>query len=274
MNNTKIEWCDKTWNPVTGCLHGCPYCYARSIVKRFGRPLASPNCYSYSVGLYQLDKPDMKILYKKGDKPGINPYPQGFKPTFHRYRLCEPMDNKNGSVVFVCSMADLFGEWVPDNWIFQVLKAAMNAPQHKYFFLTKYPERYMKIFRSRPFDDDYGTWILPKGFWYGYSASTQKDLDSRDIYTAGIKNLFVSIEPMQEEIILNGEKFGWVIVGAESGNRKAKILPKWEWLEGIVCYCREYDIPLFMKNSLAPIWEGPLIQQFPEGITLSKKGGL
>ena len=33
---TKIDWCDSSWNPVTGCLHGCEYCYARSIAKRFG----------------------------------------------------------------------------------------------------------------------------------------------------------------------------------------------------------------------------------------------
>lgn len=33
---TKIDWCDSTWNPVTGCLHGCEYCYARRIAERFG----------------------------------------------------------------------------------------------------------------------------------------------------------------------------------------------------------------------------------------------
>ena len=36
MNKTKIDWCDSTWNPVTGCLHGCEYCYARGIANRFG----------------------------------------------------------------------------------------------------------------------------------------------------------------------------------------------------------------------------------------------
>ena len=35
MDKTKIDWCDSTWNPVTGCLHGCEYCYARGIAKRF-----------------------------------------------------------------------------------------------------------------------------------------------------------------------------------------------------------------------------------------------
>lgn len=37
MKKTKIDWADSTWNPVTGCLHGCDYCYARKIANRFGR---------------------------------------------------------------------------------------------------------------------------------------------------------------------------------------------------------------------------------------------
>lgn len=35
MNKSKIEWCDYTWNPVTGCFHKCEYCYARKQAKRF-----------------------------------------------------------------------------------------------------------------------------------------------------------------------------------------------------------------------------------------------
>lgn len=28
MEKTKIDWCDSSWSPVTGCLHGCKYCSA------------------------------------------------------------------------------------------------------------------------------------------------------------------------------------------------------------------------------------------------------
>lgn len=35
MEKSKIEWCDSTWNPVSGCYHPCPYCYARSTANRF-----------------------------------------------------------------------------------------------------------------------------------------------------------------------------------------------------------------------------------------------
>jgi len=42
MNRTKIDWCDYTWNPVVGCLHGCPYCYARRMAERFKGGKAYP----------------------------------------------------------------------------------------------------------------------------------------------------------------------------------------------------------------------------------------
>ena len=35
MNKSLIEWCDFTWNPVTGCQHGCLYCYAAKQANRF-----------------------------------------------------------------------------------------------------------------------------------------------------------------------------------------------------------------------------------------------
>lgn len=50
MLKTKIEWCDSTWNPVTGCRHECPYCYARRIAERF-----SGYDPQYGAGLTELD---------------------------------------------------------------------------------------------------------------------------------------------------------------------------------------------------------------------------
>jgi protein gp37 len=54
-----------------------------------------------------------------------------------------------------------------------------------------------------------------------------------------------------------------VIVGAETGNRKGKVIPKREWVEAIVNECRKNKIPVFLKNSLAPVWGEPLIQEYP-----------
>lgn len=90
MNKSKIEWCDHTWNPITGCNHGCHYCYARTMTARFsGDVRLNKMCkadYSTQTGpdgstLYVLDKP---MLSETGH-PLV--YPFGFEPTFHRYRM-------------------------------------------------------------------------------------------------------------------------------------------------------------------------------------------
>ena len=57
--------------------------------------------------------------------------------------------------------------------------------------------------------------------------------------------------------------YKWVIVGAETGKHKGKIIPKREWIEKIVKDCRSRNIPLFMKSSLADIWGENLVQEFP-----------
>lgn len=62
---------------------------------------------------------------------------------------------------------------------------------------------------------------------------------------------------------LRRDNMGWVIIGAETGNRKEKVIPQREWIEAIVSACQKAGIPVFMKSSLSKIWGGPLIQKFP-----------
>ena len=80
--------------------------------------------------------------------------------------------------------------------------------------------------------------------------------------------LFVSIEPILEDLdIIDSPLINyvdWVIVGAETGRRKNKVVPERKWIEHIVNKCRESNIPVFMKSSLADIWGEPLIQEFPD----------
>lgn len=135
---TKIDWCDATWNPVTGCLHGCEYCYARRIAERFGKHLM-PIFTHYSV----LNEPVREVRGICAGK--VLPYPFDFTPTYHRYKLGEPSRWTKPRTIFVCSMADLFGDWVPDEWIEEVFQACKAAPQHRYLFLTKNPDRYFSL---------------------------------------------------------------------------------------------------------------------------------
>lgn len=238
MNKTKIDWCDSTWNPVTGCLHRCEYCYARGIANRFGFGAYEPNI-------------DERVLIEPAVSAGKKvPYPFNFEPTFHKYRLNE-YQNKKGRNIFVCSMADLFGDWVPDEWIEEVFKACDNAPQHNYLFLTKNPFRYEILHRKG---------ILRKrdNMWYGYSMP-KNDCDYW--YDSRYKT-FESMEPLLEMVAAPHSK--WTIIGAETGHRKNKVVPEAKWIAHIVNQCRRSNIPVFMKSSLSDIWGESLIQEFPE----------
>ena len=248
MDKTKIDWCDSSWNPVTGCLHNCEYCYARSIANRFG---------------FHANEPDIneRILEEIPISGGKKvPYPFDFQPTLHRYRLDEYL-NKRGRNIFVCSMADLFGEWVPDSWIDEVFEACRRAPHHNYLFLTK---NYMRA----------SDFKFEKNWWIGrtYTSNQDKALCYGDPWSTDITeraNQFLSIEPLLGEVTdlpyyAHEYGFRWVIIGAETGNRKSKVIPKREWIERIVKDCRFRNVPVFMKSSLADIWGEPLIREFPE----------
>lgn len=250
MNKTKIDWCDSTWNPVTGCLHGCEYCYARNISERFkARELGEFGEEKVNGNyIYELNSP---LLQRTSNGACMkSAYPYGFAPTLHRYRLNDYI-GKQGRNIFVCSMADLFGLWVPDSWIEEVFKACEKAPQHNYLFLTKNPKRYEELGEKGVLPDS-------PNMWFGFS---QTETINKSLYIpAG--NIFVSVEPILKET--RPCLTDWVIVGAETGKRKDKVIPKREWIEQIVEDCRKYGIPIFMKSSLADIWGEPLIQEFPK----------
>ncbi len=272
MDRTKIDWCDSTWNPVTGCLHGCEYCYARGIAKRFGGWNDSDGDIHHDEIL--KNESDVRELYEplKVFRDGQTifsgkwqkaPYPYDFIPTFHRYRLNDYI-SKKGRNIFVCSMADLFGSWVPDSWIEEVFKACEKAPQHNYLFLTKYPRRYIELERERrlPWADN---------FWFGCSVT--KLTDTYTWFEKKKFHWFLSVEPILENLgamNVDAAKPEWVIVGAETGNRKGRVVPDRSWIENLVRECRKYGIPIFMKSSLEDIWKEPLIQEFPAQL---QKGG-
>jgi protein gp37 len=178
-------------------------------------------------------------------------FPFGFFPTLYLNRMSRPAGIKKPQNVFVCSMADLFGEWVPDKWIDKVFDACNRAPQHRYLFLTKNPKRYEQ-FIDIP---------MPNNMWFGFSQTKNVHIG---FDTHPSWKVFVSMEPLLEPLDrVQPEGVDWVIVGAETGNRKGKVIPKREWVEAIVNECRKNKIPVFLKNSLALVWGSSLIQEYP-----------
>lgn len=257
MQKSKIEWCDMTWNPVTGCFHGCPYCYARGISNRFGGHMDVDRFVDHpedgTKKLHVLDEP---LVYYSPD-PHKAPFPFGFDPTLHRYRLDEPERIKKPQTVFVCSMSDLFGRWVPLSWIRDVLDACQRAPQHRYIFLTKNPARYLELDHLA---------MLPHGekYWYG---STVTSTDTAAMYPmpwADI-NAFWSVEPLLEPVpMADAEGLPqWVILGAETGNRKDKVIPRREWVDQITAFCVENEIPVFYKDNLRKYFPDLPASAFP-----------
>lgn len=211
MKTTKIEWTDKTWNPITGCTKisaGCANCYAEIMSKR--------------------------LQAMKQDK-----YKNGFTLTMHNDVLDEPIKWKKPHTIFVCSMSDLFHENVPFVFIDKVMEIIKSTPQHNYQILTKRANRMAEYFSDK---------IIPKNAWLGVTvdiASSKSRIDFLRNLNAPIK--FLSCEPLLEDLgDMNLDGIDWVIVGGESG---AKARPmKEEWVQSIKVQTEKQGSAFFFKQ--------------------------
>ena len=215
-----VSWAAYTWNPVTGCIHGCEYCYARSITIRF------PNA-----------------------------FPAGFTPLFHEQRLTAPANttipakhrgDPAWSRVFVCSMADLYGRWVPQEWIDQVHAAELANPQWEYLHLTKFPARYVDL-------------PIPAGAWVGTSVDEQKRVriaEDAMRHVTGVKVKWLSLEPLREPLEFTDlSMYDWVVIGAQTETRQpggtvAAFAPPADWVLRITDQAREAGCRVHWKPNL------------------------
>ena len=235
-DNTKIEWADASWSPITGCdpiSAGCENCYARRMARRLG------------------------------GRFGYSRYPNHFDVTFHPDRLDQPLKWRKPRRIFVCSMGDLFHEDVEWNWQYKVFEIMFINPDHIYLVLTKRPERMKNVLsdiwfhlgRNYPYAD------FPfKNLWFGVTAENQKLYEERWIIASKISATvkFVSLEPALEHIDIDifAPWPDWVIWGPETGPGKRPF--KNEWAESVFEQCREKNIPFFdkRKNYLAREFPG------------------
>lgn len=211
MKTTKIEWTDKTWNPITGCSKvsaGCANCYAEVMSKR--------------------------LQAMKQDK-----YKNGFVLTMHNNALNEPLKWKKPHTIFVCSMSDLFHENVPFDFIDKVIEIIMATPQHSYQILTKRANRMAEYFADRN---------IPQNAWLGVTvdvSSSKSRIDYLRNLNAPIK--FLSCEPLLEDLgNMNLDGIDWVIVGGESGMRARPM--KEEWVQSIKVQTEQQGSAFFFKQ--------------------------
>lgn len=211
-----------------------------------------------SEAVYYLEKP---MLNETG-KALV--YPFGFAPTFHRYRLDTPAKLKMGNNIFVGAMADVFGAWVPDSWIDKIFEACMQHAIHNYLFLTKNPERYQQ-------------YDVPEGrenLWYGTTVTRKAELKRIGHLPANARK-FVSVEPILEDVYFDGYwasgEVDWIIIGAETGRNRQKVVPRLGWIGDILSAADAAGVPVFMKDSLIPIvGEGNMRRDFPKQLQHSE----
>lgn len=209
---TKIEWTERTWNPVTGCTKlspGCKHCYAETMARRL----------------------------KAMDAPG---YERGFEVTLHPDRLEWPLERRTPTVWFVNSMSDLFHTGVPDSFIERVLDTIRRSPQHTYQILTKRADRLPSFFGSRR---------APGNVWLGVSVEDRRYGVPRIQHLRRVDACvrFLSIEPLLQdlgELDLSG--IHWVIVGGESGPAARPMKP--EWVQNVKRQCEAAGVAFFFKQ--------------------------
>ena len=211
MRQTKIEWTDRTWNPVTGCTKlsvGCAHCYAEIMAHR------------------------LKAM-------GVDKYENGFTPTMHEDVLDEPLKWKHSHTVFVCSMADLFHDSVPFSFIDRVMDTIRQANHHRYQILTKRAGRMAEYFSQAD---------VPENVWLGVTVEAPSELsriDSLRGLQATIR--FLSCEPLIEDLgTINLTDIDWVIVGGESGVQARPMKP--EWVRSILQQSEEQGAAFFFKQ--------------------------
>jgi protein gp37/ParB-like chromosome segregation protein Spo0J len=210
-----IDWAKYTWNPITGCLHNCPYCYARDISERFA---------------------------------GTPAFPNGFAPTLRADRLSAPLngtprasEDPRERRIFTGSMTDLFGRWVPPEWIEAVLDVTRQARQWDFLMLTKFPKR-MAEFK------------IPDNVWMGTTVDCQARVAAAESAFANVnaKVRWLSCEPLIEPLRFKHlDRFDLLVIGGASPSAETpRWIPPFTWLDDLMRQADDAGCAVFLKSNL------------------------
>jgi protein gp37/ParB-like chromosome segregation protein Spo0J len=217
QGNDAIEWARWSWNPVTGCLHDCPYCYARDIA--LSRKMAT----AYPYGFAPTLKPGALMAARGRQPPGDATFDERFRN------------------VFTCSMADLFGRWVPPEWVEAVLREVRAAPAWNFLCLTKFPKRMAEF-------------PIPPNTWMGTTVDLQARVAAAE---AGFERVeaavrWLSCEPLLEPLRFKRMGlFHWLVIGGASASTAT---PEWRppfaWVHDLVRQARDAGVRVYFKTNL------------------------
>lgn len=236
--NSKIEWTESTWNPITGCTKvsaGCAHCYGERIAPRIG-----------------VDFSKIKL------------YPERLEQPHHWYKPKK---------IFVCSMSDLFHEDVPNEFIIEIFLVMANCERHIFQILTKRPERMKAFISTFSMMEFQNIWL---GVSCENQLTVDERIPILLQTPAAIR--FVSIEPMLLPVDLSDyiSDLDWIIVGCESGpNRRSMEI---NWVRNIKNQCLKAGVPFFFKQAMIdgklvkmPGLDEIIWDQFPKEINANKE---
>ena len=212
-DKSSIEWCDATWNPITGCSvisPGCTNCYAMKLAG--GRLRHHPS------------RTGLTVSSKAG--PVWNGHVR-----LNDEWLDRPLRWQRPRRIFVCAHGDLFHPDVPDRWIDQVFAVMAMSPEHQFQVLTKRPERMRDYLQQVSDERDMQRWVnatdyleLPSpcavhliedadwplpNVWLGTSVEDQVRADNRigSLLRTPAAVRFVSAEPLLGPVSLDCQVF-------------------------------------------------------------------
>lgn len=236
-----IQWATYTWNPISGCHHGCRWtmpdgstaiCYAEEIANKFKRA-----------------------------------YPNGFEHHYwHPRRLGEPLKITQPSKIFLDSMSDLMGHWVPEDQINQVLNVCRQGDWHIYQLLTKNAPRLLLNF---DFPDN--VWVgasSPPDFMWGKKLNDNQQAKMLDKILKSLAQVkapvrWMSFEPLSwdiSQIVADNEPLQWAVIGAATNGPKV-YQPNPDHVTRLLEVLDRQGVPVFFKGN---IWGNPAIDEWRE----------
>jgi protein gp37 len=231
-----IEWTDYTWNPVRGCKHQC----------RWEMPDGSiAECYAETVA----ERVAQKV------------YDQGFEHHYwNPHVLGEPLKVQTPARIFLDSMSDLMGAWVPVDEIRQVLDICRQAHWHTFQLLTKNAPRLLEFKDQLPAN----VWVgvsAPPSFMFGKRLSHEQQTRMVTRQLDVLRQLAVpvrwmSIEPLSFDIapLLVDSPLEWAVIGAATNGRKT-YQPDAAWVQNVLDVLDAQGTKVFFKGNLEwPVW--------------------
>src|SRR5215207_4518746 len=138
-------------------------------------------------------------------------------------------------------MTDLFGPWIPREWVETVLEAVRDNPQWNFIFLTKFPERIAE------FD-------IPKNAWMGTTVDRQSRVRNAEEAFASFECpvKWLAVEPMLEPLQFKRiDLFNWLVIG---GATKSKRSPEWKppysWHADLTKQATEVGVKVYHQTNL------------------------